>query len=83
MKYTFTDGEQIEDNREVVEKRLRELQKLLDNYQDIDSELESDAFVARGNGFCDAKYSEDFVEGQIAKLTEKLAECKKILSLHS
>lgn len=82
MTYTFADGEQIEGSREALTRRVRALQQEIDNYLDIGEALDSDAFVARGNGFCDAKYSEDFVESQTAKLREKLAECKKFLSLH-
>ena len=33
--------------------------------------MDSPEYVARGNGFCDAKYSEDFIEGRIADLTAK------------
>ncbi len=81
MSYTFKDGEQIALSRAAIEQKQKELQQLLDNYLDLYGELDTDAFVARGNGFCDAKYSDDFIEGQIAKIEEKLTECKKILSL--
>ena len=60
-------------DKEQKERRLKELRSLLDNYLDLDSDLENDEYVARGNGFCDAKYSEDFVEGQIARIKEEIA----------
>lgn len=60
-------------DKEQKERRLKELRSLLDNYLDLDSDLENDEYVARGNGFCDAKYSEDFVEGQIACIKEEIA----------
>lgn len=60
-------------DKEQKERRLKELRSLLDNYLDLDSDLENDEYVARGNGFCDAKYSEDFVEGQIARIIEEIA----------
>ena len=44
---------------------LEAAQKLLQSYQDLAVDQEDDdAFVARGNGFCDRKYSEDFIEWQ-------------------
>ncbi len=81
MSYTFSEGEPIAGTREATEQKQKELQQLLDNYLDLYGELDTDAYVARGNGFCDAKYSDAFIESQIAKIEEKLSECKKILSL--
>ncbi|MBR4773815.1 MAG: hypothetical protein IK010_05225 [Bacteroidales bacterium] len=61
-----------------LEQQLEEAQRLLASYQDlaVDQE-EDDAFVARGNGFCDRKYSEDFIEMQVAQLTARIADLKK------
>ena len=36
--------------------------------------MEDDKYVARGNGFCDRKFSEDFLEGQIAKYRTRVKE---------
>lgn len=77
----FSDGEKIEATEEALRHKAEQLQLLLYNYLDINSDLDSDAYIARGNGFCDTKYSDDFVDGQIKKLQQKLAECKKMLSL--
>ena len=58
-----------------LEQQLEEAQRLLASYQDLAVDQEDDdAFVARGNGFCDRKYSEDFIEGQIAKYRARIAE---------
>ncbi len=61
-----------------LEQQLEETLRLLDSYQElsIDQE-EDDSFVARGNGFCDRKYSDDFLQMQIAQLTARAAELKK------
>ncbi len=61
-----------------LEQQLEETLGLLDSYQElsIDQE-EDDSFVARGNGFCDRKYSDDFLQMQIAQLTARAAELKK------
>ena len=57
---------------------LEAAQKLLQSYQDLAVEQEDDdAFVARGNGFCDRKYSEDFIEMQVAQITARIADLKK------
>ena len=61
-----------------LEKQLEETLRLLDSYQDLAVDQEDDdAFVARGNGFCDRKYSDDFLQMQIAQLTARAAELKK------
>ena len=50
---------------------------MLESYQELASDQwEDDAFVARGNGFCDRKYSDDFIEMQIAQLTARAANLK-------
>ena len=57
---------------------LEAAQKLLQSYQDLAVEQEEDdAFVARGNGFCDRKYSEDFIEMQVAQITARVADLEK------
>ena len=57
---------------------LEAAQKLLQSYQELAVEQEDDdAFVARGNGFCDRKYSEDFIEMQVAQITARVADLKK------
>ena len=58
-----------------LHKDLEEAQRLLASYQEllVDQE-DDDSFVARGNGFCDRKYSDDFLEMRIAQLTARVAE---------
>ena len=60
-----------------LEQELEETLRLLDSYQDlaVDQE-EDDSFVARGNGFCDRKYSDDFLQMQIAQLTARAADIR-------
>ena len=58
----------------------RELQKqkeLLQNYWELSDDLESPDYVARGNGFCDTKYSENFVSGRIEKIQARIAQIEK------
>ena len=57
---------------------LQRAQQLLDSYLDLSvDQLDDDSFVARGNGFCDRKYSDDFIQLRIAQLTARVAELKK------
>ncbi len=60
------------------EEELYEVMRLLASYQDLAVDQEDDdAFVARGNGFCDRKYSDDFLQMRIAQLTARAAELKQ------
>ena len=56
------------------EEELEETLRLLASYQDLAVEQDDDAYVARGNGFCDRKYSDDFLQLRIAQLTARAAE---------
>ena len=59
------------------EEELAEVQRLLASYQELAAEQEDDdTFIARGNGFCDRKYSDDFLQMRIAQLTARVAEIK-------
>lgn len=61
-----------------LEQQLEEAQRLLTSYLDLAVDQEDDdAFVARGNGFCDRKYSDDFIQMQVAQLTARVADLEK------
>ena len=76
-RFTFSTGESFEANLEDLQQLLTENQLYLDNYTDVFSSLEDDDYVARGNGFCDRKYSDDFLEGQIEKYTHRIKEIQE------
>lgn len=66
--------------REEILKEIERQQQLLLNYLDLEVDMEDDAaYVARGNGFCDAKYSEDFLQGQEAKIRQRIADLQLML----
>lgn len=46
----------------------------LQNYIELFEDMDDPSYVARGNGFCDSKYSEDFIDGQIDKYRSRLAK---------
>lgn len=61
-----------------LEQELEDTLRLLDSYQELSvDQEEDDSFVARGNGFCDRKYSDDFLQMQIAQLSARAATLKK------
>ncbi len=66
--------------QEEIQVELEQQQRLLLNYQDLEVDMaDDDAYVARGNGFCDAKYSEDFVESQILKIKQRIDQLESML----
>ncbi len=68
--------------RAELQNELEQQRKLLLNYLDLEADMEDDgAYVARGNGFCDAKYSEDFLEGQISKINDTIAQIENKLKM--
>ena len=75
--FTFSTGESFEADLNDLQQLLSENQSYLDNYADVFCSLEDDDYVARGNGFCDRKYSDDFLEGQMEKYTRRIKEIQK------
>ena len=73
-RFTFATGESFEADLEDLKTLLRENQQYYDNYEEVFSSLEDDDYMARGNGFCDRKYSDDFIEGQIKKYSQRVKE---------
>lgn len=66
--------------REEILHQIEQQQQLLLNYLDLETDMEDDAaYVARGNGFCDTKYSEDFLESQAEKIRHRIAELQSQL----
>ena len=66
-----------------IEEELKETLRLLDSYQNLSVDQEDDdSFVARGNGFCDRKYSDDFLQMRISQLTARAADLKKKLDIN-
>ncbi len=60
--------------------RLEAIDRAIANYEELDSDLDSPEYVARGNGFCDSKYSEDFIEGQLEKLRHERQTLEQFLT---
>ena len=73
-RYTFPTGEHIEADLEDLQRLLAENKQYLENYEEVFSSLEDDDYMARGNGFCDRKYSDDFIEGQMEKYAQRIKD---------
>ena len=76
-RFTFSTGEHIEADLEDLKRLLSNNKQYLENYEEVFTSLEDDDYVARGNGFCDRKYSDDFIEGQMEKYAQRVREIQK------
>ena len=66
-----------------LQQELEQTLRLLDSYQELAVDQEDDdSFVARGNGFCDRKYSDEFLNLKIAQLTARAADLKAKIHDH-
>ena len=82
-RYTFSTGETIEADLDDLRRLLAENKQYLDNYEEVYCSLEDDDYVARGNGFCDRKYSDDFIECQIDKYAQRVKELEGWIKKYS
>lgn len=78
--YRYSDGEFINANLDDLKNALDINELYLQNYLEVADELDDPSYVARGNGFCDAKFSEDFIDGQIAKYKARIADLTRWIS---
>ena len=76
-RFTFSTGEHIEADLEDLHRLLRDNQQYYENYEEVLESLEDDDYVARGNGFCDRKYSDDVSEGQLEKYEQRVKEIRQ------
>ena len=77
--YTLSTGETIVADVEQLEKMLSESRTCLENYREVLSSLDDDDDVARGNGFCESRYSSDFIESQVDKYGQRIRELERII----
>jgi len=78
--YRFSSGEIIQADRNELLALLEQYRQYRQNYVELFGSLEDADYVARGNGFCDTKYSEDFVEGQIEKYSQQIQDIEHWLT---
>ena len=73
-RYTFSSGDTIEATPEELQTLRAQYETYLQNYLELYCSMEDDDYVARGNGFCDSKFSESFLDAQIEKYRGKIKE---------
>lgn len=67
-------------NKEAILNELARQRALLRNYEELAVDIEDDsAYIARGNGFCDAKYSDDFLQTQADNIRRRIAALEQAL----
>ncbi len=79
MSFRATDGLKKADVTQ-LRQMLDESRARLENYREVLSSLDDDDYVARGNGFCDSRYSTDFIESQIEKYEQRVKELEALLN---
>ena len=60
----------IDDLKELLAKK----KQLLENYEEISSDLDDEMYISRGNGFCTTKWAPDVIDDKIEELTRQIAE---------
>ena len=66
------------DEQEKITFLINQIDRAIANYEELDCDMESPEYVARGNGFCDSKYSEAFINSQLEKLRKEKAELEEL-----
>jgi 5-formyltetrahydrofolate cyclo-ligase len=67
QRYIFSDGAMFDADAAGLLAEYKQNEQLLRNYEELFCCMEDAEYVARGNGFCDSKYSEDFIDSQAEK----------------
>lgn len=80
MIFRFSDGDTVEIESSQLQELLKQNEFYLQNYLELEDEIDDPSYVARGNGFCETKYSEDFVESQIAKYRKRVLDIQEYIS---
>ncbi len=78
-RYTFSSGDTIEATPEELQTLRAQNEIYLQNYLELYSSMEDAEYVARGNGFCDSKFSESFLEAQMDKYRTRIREIDRWL----
>lgn len=80
MIFRFSDGETVEVEAGQLQDLLKQNELYLQNYLELADEIDDPSYVARGNGFCETKYSEDFIESQINKYQQRIRDIELIIN---
>jgi len=55
---------------------LTKKELLLENYQEINADIDDELYISRGNGFCTSKWAPSVIEDKIEELSKQIAEIK-------
>lgn len=79
--YKFNyNSETIFANREELAAELQRSRELLQNYLEMESDIDAPEYVARGNGFCESQYSENFLETRVNDIKCRISELESWLA---
>lgn len=73
-RYSFSSGETVEATPDELKALRDQYESYVDNYRELFCSMDDDEYVARGNGFCDSKFSESFLESQIERYCQCIQE---------
>ena len=79
-QYIFYSGDTLEASHEELQALRSEYESYLQNYQELFGSMEDAEYVARGNDFCDSKYSESFLESQMEKYRRRIEDIDRWLA---
>ena len=77
--YYFPSGEDFFADKDELSRLLEQNISYYQNYLELLGSMEDDEYVARGNGFCDSKFSESFIDSQIDKYLQRIELLRKWL----
>ena len=77
--YYFPSGEDFFADMDELSRLLEQNISYYQNYLELLGSMEDDEYVARGNGFCDSKFSESFIDSQIDKYLQRIELLRKWL----
>ena len=72
--YQFSDHTLIEADKADLQQLLAQNQEYLENYTELQDDIDNSDYLVCGNGFRETKFSESFIEGQIEKYRRRIAE---------
>lgn len=77
QKYIFPSGESVVTDRAGLNELLEQNMQYLQNYSELLENFDTPDYVARGNGFCENKFSESFLNMQMKKYADKVKQIQK------
>lgn len=61
-------------DKDDLQELLKAKKDLLNNYEEISSDLDDELYISRGNGFATSKWAPDVIEDKICELTSQIEQ---------